>query len=172
MSHRCETAARTFRFPSAISPTSTRGAWESKSRVFPTKRWIRSLVIAGRVIYVNCRTLWSEPLCYQPAHRCECRWLKSLLTQPSASTSDNPIAFAERSHNLLSLGLLQSIVSASGVERQLAWDSKGRRSLTKCRSWGSLGHPSCGHRGHARNLRHLVGRPDDCAPLPPMPTQS
>jgi hypothetical protein len=28
------------------------------------------------------------------------------------STSDNPIAFAERSHDLLSLGLLQHIASA------------------------------------------------------------
>src|ERR1700682_4318274 len=30
----------------------------------------------------------------------------------STSTSDNPIAFAERSHNLLSLGLLQCIAPA------------------------------------------------------------
>jgi hypothetical protein len=31
----------------------------------------------------------------------------------STSASDNPIAFAERSHNLLSLGLLQRIATAS-----------------------------------------------------------
>src|SRR5438552_14847758 len=97
MSHRYETAVMTFRFSSATSPTSTLVAWENKSRVFQTKRWMRSPAIAGQVISGNCKTLWSEPPCYLPVHRCECRWLKFLLTQGSARGSgSNALEQAER----------------------------------------------------------------------------
>ena len=46
----------------------------------------------------------------------ERRPLEAQASCRSTSTSDNPIAFAERSHNLLSLGLLQRIVPANRAE--------------------------------------------------------
>src|ERR1700682_2365829 len=142
MSHRCETAVRTFRFSSVTSPTSTPGAWENKLKAFPTKRWTRSPAIAGRVISGNCRTLWSELPCYPLVHRCECRWLKFLLTQTSAQlagamrwSKPNESRLCERSAR--AIGLSEVL-----VERQLAWASRERRSPTRCRSWGSLAYPS------------------------------
>src|ERR1700730_15447718 len=140
MSHRCATAVKTFRFSSATSPTSTLGVWENKLRVFPTKRWTHSPAIAGRVIFGNCRTLWSEPPCYLTVHRCECRWLKFFLTQTSAR-----LAGAVRGRKLRESRLCERSAKAIGlsevlVERQLAWASRGRRLPTRCRSWGSLAY--------------------------------
>src|SRR5258708_3638037 len=141
MSHRYETAVMTFRFSSITSLTSTPGAWENKLRVFPTKRWMRSPAIAGRVISGNCRTLWSGPPCYLPVHRCECRWLKFLLTQDSAR-----LAVAMRWSKPSESRLCERSAKAIGlsevpVERQLAWASRGRRLPTRCGGWGSLAHP-------------------------------
>src|SRR2546425_1912769 len=152
MSHRYETAVRTFPFSSATSPTSTLGAWENKSRVFPKKRWMRSPTIPGQVISGNCRTLWSEPPCYLPVHRCECRWLKFLLTHPSAR-----LAAAMRWSKPSESRLCERSAKAIGlsevlVERQLAWASRGRRSPTRCRSWGSLAHCSDGRLASTPNL--------------------
>src|SRR4030088_2119031 len=134
MFHRYEIAAVTFRFSSATSPTSTLGAWEDRLRVFPTRRWMRSPVTAGQVISGNYRTLWSEPPCYLPVHRCECRWLKFLLTQASARLAEALRGGKTREsrvgkHSAKAIGL-----SEVRVERQLAWAARGRRSPIGCRS--------------------------------------
>src|SRR5216683_44806 len=150
MSHRYETDVMTFRFLSATSPTSTLGAWENKLRVFPKKRWMRSPAMAGQVISGNCRTLWSEPPCYLPVHRCECRWLKFLLTQASARLA-GAMRWSKPSESRLCERSAKAIgLSEVLVERQLAWASRGRRSPTRCRSWGSFAYPS-----EARFTRHL-----------------
>src|SRR6266704_3775904 len=168
MSHRCETAVRTFPFSSATSPTSTLGAWENKSSVFPKKRWMRSPTIPGQVISGNCRTVWIELSGYLPVHRCECRWLKFLLTQTLA-----PLAVATRwsrpsesrlcEHSKNAIGLSEAF-----MERQRAWASRGRRSHTRCRRWGSLAHCSDGHLANARNLPiSLEGGEIVCIPIYP-----
>src|SRR5438552_11435370 len=152
MSHRYETAVMTFRFSSATSPTSTLVAWENKSRVFQTKRWMRSPAIAGQVISGNCRTLWSEPPCYLPVHRCGFRWLKFLLTQASTRPA-GAMRWSKPSESRLCERSAKAIgLSEVLVERQLAWASKGRRSRTRSRSWGSLVHPSDGRLESAPNL--------------------
>src|SRR6266849_6800646 len=142
MSRRYEIAVMTFRFSSTISRTSTLGAWENKSRVFPKKRWMRSPAMAGQVISGNCRTLWSEPPCYLPVHRCECRWLKFLLTQASARLA-GAMRWSKPSESRLCERSAKAIgLSEVLVEQQFAWASRGRRSPTRCRSWGSLALPS------------------------------
>src|SRR6266487_967004 len=104
----------------------------------------------------------------------------------STSTSDNPVAFAERSDNLLSLGLLQRIAPASRAgptayrqefeeipnHRTLAASAKrqvrhlrGRRSPTRCRSWGSLAHCSDGRMASAPNLGLLISRLEHRCPI-------
>src|SRR5258708_1389929 len=144
MSHRYEPAVMTFRFWSTTSPTSTLGAWANKSRAFPTKRWMRSPAIAGRAISGNCRTLWSEPPCYLPAHRCECHWLRFLLTQASARLA-GAMRWSKRSGSRLCERFAKAIgLSAVLVERLLAWVSRGHRSHTKCRNWVSLAQPGDG----------------------------
>src|SRR5712692_7256745 len=142
MSHRYATAVMTFRFSSTTSLTSTLGAWENKLRVFPRKRWRYYPAIAGQVISGNCRTLWSEPSCYLPVHRCECHWLKFLLTQASARLA-GAMRWSKPSENRLCERCAKAIgLSEVLVERQLAWASRGRRSPTRCRSWGSPAQPS------------------------------
>src|SRR3989442_10326373 len=152
MSHRYETAVMTFPFSSATSPTSTPGAWENKSRVFPTNRWMRYPAIHGQVIFGNCRTLWSEPPCYLPVHRCECRWLKFLLAQASARLA-GAMRWSKPSESRLCERSAKAIgLSEVLVERQLAWASRGRRSPTRCRSWGSLAYPSDGRLARGKFL--------------------
>src|SRR6202795_3186442 len=147
MSHRYETAGMTFRFSSATSPTSTLGAWENKLRVFPKKRWMRSPAIAGRVTSGNCRTLWSGPRCCLPVHRCECRWLKFLVTQASARVA-GAMRWSKPSESRLCERSAKAMGLSEGrVERQLAWASRGRHSPTRCKSWGSLAYPSDGRSG-------------------------
>src|SRR6266566_4324959 len=150
MSHRCETAVRTFPFSSATSPTSTLGASENKSRVFPKKRWMRSPTIPGQVISGNCRTLWSEPSCSLPVRRCECRWLKFLQTLAPLAVAmrwSRPSESRLCEHSKNAIGLSEAF-----MERQRAWASRGRRSHTRCRSRGSLAHCSDGHLANAPNL--------------------
>src|SRR4029077_5814805 len=117
-------AVMTFRFSFTTSPISTLGAWENKSRVFPTKRWRRSRTIAGQATFGNCRTLWSGPLCYPRVHRCEYRWLKFLMTQASAEAmhwcKPSESRFCERSAK--AIGLSEAL-----VELQLAWASREHR---------------------------------------------
>src|SRR5258708_10451040 len=164
MSRRCATAARTFRFSSVISPTSTRGVWENKSRVFPTKRWMRSLVIAGRVIYVNCRTLWSEPPSYQPVHRCECRWLKFLQSQAPARLAGAMSSSKPRERRLCARYAKAIGLSEALLGRQLALASRERRSLTRVGGWGSLARRSDGRPANAPNLCLLISLPEDRCP--------
>src|SRR5207244_7501306 len=167
LSHRYETAVMTFRFSSATSPTSTLGAWENTSRVFPRKRWTRSPITHGPVISGNCRTSWSEPPCSLPVHRCECRWLKFLLAQASARR-----AGAMRWSKPSESRLCKRSAKATGlwevlVERQLAWASSGRRSPTRCRTWGSLAHHSDGRLASAPNLCLLISCPEHRCPITP-----
>src|SRR6266851_2292825 len=152
LSRRCETAAMTFRFSSVTSPTSMLGAWENISRVFQRRRWTRCPAIHGREISGNCRTLWSEPLCYLPVRRCACRWLKFLLT-PASTRLGGAMRWSKPSGNRLcehyakATGLLEAL-----VEQQLAWASSGRRSPTRCRSWEYLVPRSDGHLASAPKL--------------------
>src|SRR6202521_3944243 len=136
MSHRYENAVKTFRFSSALSPTSTLGVWENKSRVFPGKRWMRSLTTHGQVISGNCRTLWSEPPCYRLVHRCVCHWLKFLMTQVSARLAAAMCWSKPGESRLFERSAKAIGLSEVLVERQLAWASRGRRSPTRCRSLG------------------------------------
>src|SRR6266536_273327 len=159
MSHRYETAVVTFHFSSATSPTSSLGAWESKSRAFPTKRWMRSPAIHGQVIFGNCRTLWSEPPCYLPVHRCECRWLKFLLAQASARLAGAMRWSKPNESRLFGRSAKAIGLSEALVERQLAWVSRGRRSPTGCRSWRFLAHRSDGGLASAPNLCLLISPP-------------
>src|SRR5580700_6027683 len=144
MSRRYETAVRTFRFSSATLPTSTRGAWENKSRVFPRKRWMRSPTTHGRAISGNCRTLRSEPPCYLPVHHCTYRWLKFLSTEASARLAGAMRSSKPSESRLCELSAKAIGLSEVHVEQQLAWASRGQRSPTRCRSWGSLAPHSDG----------------------------
>src|SRR6266481_5685178 len=168
MFHRYETAVMTFRFWSTTSPTSTLGAWENKSRAFPTKRWMRSPAIAGRAISGNCRTLWSGPPCYLPVHRCECRWLKFLLTQSSARQAGAICCSKPSESRLCELSAKAIGLSEGLMEQQPVWASRGRRSPTGCRSWGSLAHRSDGGLASAPNLCLLISCPEYRCPITPL----
>jgi hypothetical protein len=59
-------------------------------------------------------------------------------------------------------------LSEALVERQLAWASRGRRSPTRCRSWGSLARRSDGPLASAPNLCLLISRPEYSRPIAPL----
>src|SRR5216683_2430910 len=167
-SHRCETAVRTFRFWSVTSPTSTLGVWESKSRVFPKRRWIRFTTTHGRGISGNCRILWREPPCSLPVHRFVCRWLKFSLTQVSTRLV-GAMRWSKLGENRLCEHSAKAIgLSEEKVERQLAWASRGHRSPTRCRGWGSLAHHSDGGLASVPNLGLLVCRSEYHCPITPL----
>jgi hypothetical protein len=155
----------TFRFSFDTSPTNTLGALVNKSRVFPTKQWMRFPTIPGQVISGNYRTLWSGPPSFLPAHRCECRWPKFLLTQASARLSGT-MRYSKPSDSRLSERSAKAIgLSGVLVERQLAWASRGRRSPTRCRSWGSLAQRNDGRLASAPNLCLPMNRPEYHYPI-------
>src|SRR5258708_21321038 len=152
MSRHYETAVKIFRFSSGISPTSPPGAWENISRAFPRRRWMPSPTTGGRGISGNYRTLWSEPLCYLPVHLCECRWLIFLLVQIRARLVGAMCWSKSNENRLYERSVKATGLSEALAERQLGWASRGRRSLTRCRSWGSLAHHSDGGLASAPNL--------------------
>src|ERR1700693_5315881 len=160
MSHRYETAVKTFRFSSATLPTSTRDAWGNKSRVFPRKRWTRSPTTHGQAISGNCRTLWSEPPCYLPVRHWACRWLKFLPTEALARLAGAMRSSKPSESRLCELSAKAIGLSEVLVERQLAWASRGRRLPTRYGSWGFLAHHSDGGLARAPNLCLLISRPE------------
>jgi transcriptional regulator with GAF, ATPase, and Fis domain len=66
-------------------------------------------------------------------------------------------------HSATAIGLSEVL-----VERQLAWASRGRRSPTRCRSWGSLAHRSDGRLASATNLYLPTSRPEYRCPIIPL----
>src|SRR6266567_7001308 len=166
MSLRYEIVVRTFRFSFGTSPTNRLDAWESKSRVFPTKRWIRSPAIAGQGISGNCRTLWSEPSCYLPVHRCECRWLRFVLTQTSARLAGVMRWSKPRESRLFERSAKAIGLSEVLVARQLAWALRGLRSPTRCRSWGSLAYRSDRGLANALNFCLPITCRERCPTIP------
>src|SRR6516225_4631425 len=140
--HRYANVVRTFHFLYATLPTSSRGEWESKSRVSPKRQWTRSPGTHGPAIFGSCRILWREPRCYLPVHHSECRWRKSLLTGNSAASAgatcwSKPSESRSCERSAKAIGLSEVL-----GEPRLAWVSRGQHSPTRCRSWGSLARSS------------------------------
>src|SRR5439155_13103693 len=107
-----------------------------------------------------------ELSCYLPVHRCECRWLKFLQTLALLAVAmrwsrPSESRLCERSAK--AIGLSEVL-----VERQRAWASRGPRSPTRCRSWGSLAHCSDGRLASAPNLCLLISRPEYRCPITPL----
>jgi hypothetical protein len=87
--------------------------------------------------------------------------LAEILTESgdSEASGGNAQEQAEREQIVRALRESNWVVGVL-VERQLAWASRGRRSPTRCRSWGSLGRRTDGGLASASNLCFLMSRPE------------
>jgi hypothetical protein len=77
-----------------------------------------------------------------------------ILTDSSLRADGGAMGWSKPSESRLCERSAKAIgLSEVLVERQLAWASRGRRSLTRCKDWGSLAHSSDG--GLAKRAKPL-----------------
>jgi len=121
-----------IRFSSASSPTSMLAHGKTNRELSnETMDALARYSWPGNI--VNCRTLWSEPPCYLPVHRCECR-LAEILTDSGLSAASGGNALGKPSESRLCERSAESnwvVGGARGAAARLGQEDVARYKMQK-----------------------------------------